>query len=79
MPEIAATITISALEHLAVSAFAGRGTVQAFAEETLRDRVRAITRDFEQTSGLLVETAYAKMTEQEKVAYITQLREIAGR
>jgi hypothetical protein len=81
MPDITATITISAVEQLAIAekAAAERTTAQAQVNMALREWVRAVAANFDSQLERLIPIANRKATDAEKVSLITTLKTIAER
>jgi hypothetical protein len=81
MPDITATITITAVSQLAITekAAAEGTTAQQQVNMALREWVRGVTANFDGQLERLIPVANRKATDQEKVALILQLKEMAAR
>lgn len=81
MPDISASITITAVAELAIAEKAALEgtTVQQQHNMALREWVRGVAASFDTKLERLIPLANAKATDAEKVALISQLKAIAGR
>jgi hypothetical protein len=81
MPDITATITITAVSQLAITekAAAEGTTVQQQHNMALREWVRGVTENFDSQLERLIPIANRKATDAEKVSLITTLKTIASR
>jgi hypothetical protein len=81
MPRLSITLDISALQAAALAAQAAneRTTSETLVARGALDIVQAITKEYEDQTRLLIQTAYNKATDDEKVSLIAQVKGLASR